>query len=152
MNRELDMEHIWLTGARFHHKSTGVSAMVQKDGVCLKLYVRSTDPQFPADMYLDTLRYGLEEINRELNLKTTREEIGYKELQPDGRVITELFNYRVVKGSRQIGLIYSEVLDREIPEEEILHRSSFELDWERTKLLDDTGGPEHQGNKQYGQG
>ena len=132
MRRDLDVEYVWLTGARFCQNSTGLSAVVRAEGNVLKLYVRSTELRYPADYYLDILRDVIEQIGTEMGLKIEERLIAYK---ADG--ITECFDYDMLVGALREGssTFYSKRRGRLLQIEKILRQSDHHVDLDRQALI-----------------
>lgn len=133
MHRDLDIENVWLTGARFHQKSTGLSSVVKIDGNTLTLYVCSNNLRHPADFYLDILKDVIERINQDMGLQTQKLVV-YK---ADG--ISEPFDYDFLLGSYNHGApgIYSMQRKKMISIEEILFQTDHHLDKDREQLIED---------------
>ena len=76
---ELDLDNVWLTGARFVYDNTGLSAVVKSEDKLIRVIVKKdttkgVQPQF----YLDALKDDLERISREMGLTVTGTEVVYK--------------------------------------------------------------------------
>lgn len=132
MNRELAMEHVWLTGALFRQTTSGLSAVVMSEGDTLILYVRSTDLRYPAYYYLDTLRDMIDRITGELNLTVRENQVVYKEGQ-----LKEVFNYDMLVNSQRSGIpmVYSNLRKGAISIDDILRQTDHGIDRDRRTLL-----------------
>jgi hypothetical protein len=117
MHRDLDMENVWLTGARFCQQSTGLSAVVRSEGNTLVMNVRSDNIRHPADFYLDIIKDVLEHINQSMGLQVSENQVIFK---ADG--ISEPFDYEELLGNLNNGstTIYSKRRKKMISIEEIL--------------------------------
>lgn len=133
MHRDLDMENVWLTGARFSQQSTGLSAVVRSEGNALVMYVRSDNIRHPADFYLDIIKDVLEHINQSMGLQVTENQVIFK---ADG--ISEPFDYEELLGNLNNGstTIYSKRRKKMIPIDEILRQTDHRLDEDRERLID----------------
>lgn len=133
MHRDLDMENVWLTGARFFQHTTTLSAVVKSDGNILTLYVRSGSLRHPANVYLDMLVEVLDRINQDMGLQV-RKQVVYK---ADG--ISEAFDYDYLLGSYNHGVpgVYCKQGKKMVPIEEILFQTDHHLDKDREQLIDD---------------
>ena len=133
-SKELDIQNVWLTGARFVWGNTGLSAVVKGEGNLLRIMVRADNRNFKAYMYLDELKSDLERINAEMGLKVSRMEVAYKKEDT-----VEYFSYRMLMNSLKANLkfVASEHSDEAIPVDDILKQSDRPADERRTKLLRD---------------
>lgn len=134
MHRDLDMDNVWLTGARFAQKSTGLSAVVKSEGNILRLFVRSMDLRHPADFYLDIIKDALEQINQDMGLSVMENQVVYK---ADG--IAESFDYDELVGSLSYGIqtCYSKQRKRVVQIQDILRQTDHSVDADREKLIVD---------------
>ena len=132
--QELDIQNVWLTGARFVWGKTGLSAVVKSEGNLLRIMVRSNNRTYKASMYLNELKSDLEDINKEMSLAVSRMEVAYKHA---GTV--ECFSYRMLMNCLKAGLKYvvSEYSDELIAVDSILKQSDHPADQRRSKLLKD---------------
>ena len=88
LRNDLDMDNVWLTGAHFAQKSTGLSAVVKTEGNALRIFVRSSNPSQTPNTYLSTIKDTLDHINRDMGLAKPYNLVVYK---ADG--ISEEFDY-----------------------------------------------------------
>ena len=132
--QELDIQNVWLTGARFVWGKTGLSAVVKSEGNLLRIMVRSDNRAYKASMYLNELKSDLEDISMEMGLAVSRMEVAYKHA---GTV--ECFSYRKLMNSLKAGLkfVASEYSDELIAVDSILKQSDHPADQRRSKLLKD---------------
>ena len=132
--QELDIQNVWLTGARFVWGKTGLSAVVKSEGNLLRIMVRSDNRTYKAPMYLNELKADLEDISKEMGLTMSRTEVAYKHA---GTV--ECFSYRMLMNCLKAGLKYvaSEYSDELIAVDSILKQSDHPADQRRSRLLKD---------------
>lgn len=132
--QELDIQNVWLTGARFVWGKTGLSAVVKSEGNLLRIMVRSDNRTYKAPMYLNELKSDLEDISKEMGLTMSRTEVAYKHA---GTV--ECFSYRMLMNCLKAGLKYvaSEYSDDLIAVDSILKQSDHPADQRRSRLLKD---------------
>lgn len=128
--RELDVDNVWLTGARLAQKATGLSAVVKAEGNVLRILAKSTESRCPASIYLDILKGMVEQISRDMGLTIQEQQIAYK---ADGLV--EYFDYEQLVGMQAAGgtSFYSKRRKQFLPIAQILSRSSVDPD--REKLI-----------------
>ena len=60
--QELDVDHVWLTGALFRDKINKCSAVVHRDGNTLKIIVRSDNIEYPAGTYRQSIEDSIKKI------------------------------------------------------------------------------------------
>ena len=131
---ELDMTAVWRTGARFHLKELGYSALVVIDGNTLRFFIRHSDPMHRPNTYLTMLKVHVERIVSDMGLKPPTCQLIYK--LADGR--RAKFSYdRLLKlhkkGRREE---YCEELDEDFLIEDILNQSAPDGMADEQKLLD----------------
>lgn len=136
MRQDLRMDKVWLTGALLQQKYNGVRAMVKSEGDVLSIYIQTTDRAHKAHTYLNTIRGVLDAIHQDMGLKVPITKVAYTE---NGE--TEYFSYKQVEGFRVNNqeTIYSEVLDKMIPIEDILNGTDSRVEQQKKKLLRDMG-------------
>ena len=117
---ELDMNNVWRTGARFHLKEVGLSAIVVIDGNVLKFFIRHTDPTHRPNTYLTMLKEHVEQIGKKLGLPVLVQQIVYKQ---DGK--QQDFDYEELEQASEDGQthIYSRVFRKRIAIEDILNQA-----------------------------
>ena len=76
--QELDIENIWMSGARFVRKETGLSAVVMSEANLIRIIVRSENAFATAQAYVDELTDDLMRINESMGLKIASRQIAYK--------------------------------------------------------------------------
>lgn len=132
---ELDLDNVWLTGARFIYENSGISAVVKREGDLLRILVRSDGLSSP-QMYLDLLKNDLERISADMGLTITNTEVAYKQ---SGMV--EFFDYEDLLLARELGdtSVRSKVLKKRIPLADILHQSGNRLQEQQHRLILDIG-------------
>ena len=133
MHRELQADHVWLTGAHFLQAHSKLSAVVKSDGNILTIYVRR-GKEYPAKVYLDTIKDHLERISREMGLEIRERQIVYYE---DNR--SDTFDYDELVGSLDNGIpnLYSKKMKKAIPIKDILQQSGHQASEDREKLIQD---------------
>ena len=130
--KELDWNHVWLTGARFVCGDTGRSAVVKSEGNLLRIFVRAKGEFRDPQRYLDKLKGTLERINEEMGLTVVRMEVAYKE---NGKTV--YFDYEDLLFSQEIGDIDIPCRDlrKRIPLVAVLMQSDFPEDEKQKKLM-----------------
>lgn len=133
MHRDLQTSNVWLTGAHFIQGYSGLSAVIKSDGNILTIYVRR-GREYPAKVYLDTIKDHLERISKDMGLEITERLVVYNS---DG--IAEAFNYQMLLGMINKGCdeVYSMIRDKMIPISDILRQTDHEVDSDRQKLTQD---------------
>lgn len=129
--QELDMEQVWLTGARFKLHNAQLSALVKCEDRMLKLYVRAEDPRYSAGAYLSILLSHIARINESLNLVAPQKRIVYKD---EGGI--ESFDYDMLIGNLSCGITacYSRRRRGLIPIRQILGEVGFRADTMRAQM------------------
>lgn len=132
--KELDRNHVWLTGARFVCGDTGRSAVVKSEGNLLRIFVRAEGALRDPQRYLDKLKGTLERINEEMGLTVSKMEVAYKE---NGKTV--YFDYADLLFSQEIGEteIPCRELRKRIPLVDVLMQSDFPEDEKQGKLKGD---------------
>ena len=133
-HRELDPDHVWLTGARFRQRDTGLSAVVKIDDDTLKLYVRSGNALHGSNTYLSILAGSVDRICRMLNLERRKQWLIYREGDR-----TAAFDYEDLLFALEMGEtdVLCKELRKKIPLAELLKRSGHSEDKAQAKLLAD---------------
>ena len=133
MHRDLMTDNVWLTGAHFIQAYSGLSAVVKSDGNTLIIYVRRSK-DYPAKVYLDSIKEHLERISREMGLEVRERQVVYT---ADG--ISEVFNYQMILGTLAKGRteVYSMLRADMILINDILRQTDHEVDNDRDKLIQD---------------
>lgn len=134
LHRDLDKEHVWLTGARFRQDINGLSAVVMIKGKVLVIYVRGLDSKHQPHTYLNTFRSALADIHMSMNMEEPESVVVYKK---DGK--SEIFHYEDLIGNLENGqnVIFSRQQKRMISIDDILNQSDREVERKKKKLLDD---------------
>ena len=132
--QELNMDNVWLTGALFEQKTTGLSAVVTIDGNLLKLFVRSRDPMHRPNTYLSMLKGNIDSIWRQMNLQKPKCMLVYK---LNGK--QEVFDYEVLTTMLDAGQkqVFSMTWRTMLPIWDILNQSAPAAADDRRKLLTD---------------
>ena len=130
---ELQMDHVWRTGALFAQNETGFSAVIAIDGDRLRIFVRSTDDMHKPNTYLTMLKANVDRIWKRMGLKRPDNTVVYK---LDGR--QDLFDYDRLKDMLHNGVSqeYSSVWRRLLDIQHILNQAAPEGLEEQNKLLD----------------
>lgn len=131
---QLDTENVWLTGARFAQKSTGLSAVVKSEGDVIKIFVRCSNRHHSANTYLSMIKATVDQINRDMGLSPPFNLVVYK---ADG--ISEEFDYDDLINALEDGEITyrSPRRRRRIPIMDILNQTGHTADVAREKLIRD---------------
>lgn len=132
--KELDRNHVWLTGARFVCGDTGRSAVVKSEGNLLRIFVRAEGALRDPQRYLDKLKGTLERINEEMGLTVSKMEVAYKE---GGKTV--YFDYEDLLDYQESGEthIRSRELKKKLPLVDVLMQSDFPEDEKQRKLKGD---------------
>jgi hypothetical protein len=130
---ELQMDHVWRTGAMFVQQETGFSAVVAIDGDKLRIFVRSADAMHKPNTYLTMLKANVDRIWRRMGLKKPQSSVVYK---MEGR--QDLFDYDRLKDMLRDGMTqeYSRVWRRPLEIQHILNQAAPEGLEEQNKLLE----------------
>ena len=133
MHRDLQTDNVWLTGAHFIQRYSDLSAVVKSDGNILTIYVRR-GAEYPAKVYLDSIRDHLERISQEMGLEINERQIAYYE-----RNLFDTFDYDGLIGSRNNGIasVFSKRMNKAIPINNILQQSGHQVGEDREKLIQD---------------
>ena len=130
---ELDLDNVWLTGARFVYDNTGLSAVVKSEDKLIRIIVKKDShkgvkPQF----YLDALKDDLERISREMGLTVTGTEIVYKK---DNKIAH--FDYEELLYAQQEGdtHIRSKALGGRVAIADILKQSDHPADEAKIRFI-----------------
>ena len=132
--KELNMDQVWLTGALFEQKDTGLSAVVTIDGDKLRLLVRGSDPMHSPNTYLSMLKGNLDSIWRQMNLQKPGYRLVYR---LDGE--QESFDYEMLVAMLSAGQqeVFSMTWKMMLPIWNILNQSAPAAADDRRKLLRD---------------
>ena len=116
--RELDLNNVWRTGARFCSQNIGLSAVVKIDCEVLKIYVRSGNPLHPANTYLSFISGSVEHICEDLKLDILKKKLIYK------------------VGSKKHSFDYDELLQMIADGIEIAYASSLDRPYRQPRIED----------------
>lgn len=116
--KELDLDNVWLTGARFISGDRCQSAVVKSEGNLIRIMVRSEDGYVDSQAYLDGLKADIDRINVAMGLTVSKREIVYKQ---DGK--WECFDYDslVLMRFHEQSRVLSKTFRKMIPVEDILY-------------------------------
>ena len=151
MRKDLDIQNVWRTGARFVQQGTGLSAVVRSEGEVLRIFVRSDNSLHQPNTYLHILKGNIDQIIADMKLQKPFCEVIYK---ADG--ITEAFDYEDLIFAWQEGEATYRSKDRRrrtryIPIQDILNQTGrtaeVELDKLRTDII--TACMQLQGNSKF---
>ena len=131
MQKNLDPEFVWYSGARFRDMSTDCTAVVRSRNHALEIYIRPQISKSQPFVYLRRLLDNIAEVNTNLSLQIRKQYIAYK---ADG--ITQYFDYsNLVKGMAcGTTTVYSENHDRSVRVSQILN-PNFSCDPDRESLI-----------------
>ena len=132
-SEELDMRHVWRTGARFHRKELGQSAVIVIDGNFLRFFIQHTDPMHRPNTYLTMLKSHVDRIVEKMGLEPPKSQLIYKQ---DGK--REEFNYetlRLMLGAGQ-NRVFSLAFRKMIAIDDILNQAAPDSLKDEKKLLD----------------
>ena len=130
---ELDMTAVWRTGARFHFKELGYSAVVVIDGETLRFFIRHENDMHRPNTYLTMLKANVDRIVENMGLKHPSCQLVYK---LDGK--REEFDFGLLKEmlDARVPGIYSRIQRKLIPIDDILNQSAPDGLEDEKKLLD----------------
>ena len=130
---ELDMDNVWRTGARFHHRELGYSAVVVIDGNTLRFFIRHADPMHRPNTYLTMLKSNVDRIVEKMGLKAPACKLVYK---LEGR--RDEFDYEMLKAMLDAGQsqAFSMTWRRMFPIQGILNQSAPDGLQDEMQLLD----------------
>jgi hypothetical protein len=131
MRNDLIHEYVWLSGAVFFSNTMGLKALIKTDDNTLKIYVKSENNLYSANVYLGFIRNVIKNINESLGLNA-REIIVYKK---DGEA--EEYEYDYLTESYQHGnkIIFSMKLKGNISILDILNQTDGGINERRNKLI-----------------
>ena len=134
LRRDLDLGHVWRTGARFFSGSLGLSAVVCAEGNQLRILVRSQNRLHSARTYLEIIRDALARISRQMGLTPAENWVIYK---ADG--IVESFDYDMLVEMMEYGetTTFSKKFRKRIAIQDILNQTDSTARNEKTQLLRD---------------
>lgn len=101
---DLDIDNVWLTGARFVHNVSGQGAVVIMEGNRLQILLDIGDSQLNCDRYLNQILLAMENINDKLGLKVVNRWISYVHDE-----MREMFDYDMLTATLDAGIpsVYS---------------------------------------------
>ena len=131
--QELDMDNVWLTGARFQLPDTGLSAVLSIDGNILRFFIRHGNNMHRPNTYLTMLKANVDRIWDRLGLKAPRNWVVYK---MEGKA--EAFDYNRLKLSLELEQKseISQVWQRLLPITDILNQFAPDDLENEKRLLD----------------
>ena len=132
-HQELDMDNVWLTGARFSIDELGLSAVVVIDDKTLRFYIRRTTSEHRPNTYLTMLKANVDRIVERMGLKPPSSHLVYK--IDGGR---DEFDYEVLRAMQEAGQshTFSMTWRRMLPIADILNQSAPDGLEDERKLLD----------------
>ena len=148
MRADLNMEQVWLTGAKFEQKSTGYSAVVKSEGDVVRIFVRSENPMHRANTYLSIIKENLDRIHETMGIRPERNVVVYK----DGDKRKE-FEYEELLDMLENGetQVYSSAHKKRISIRDILNQTGWGEGKDQAELLRNIGKACQmlQGNRMY---
>lgn len=130
---ELDLENIWLTGAHFVERGSGLSAVVRIEEKILKIFIRASEgtPHLKTT-YLSVLSGTVDQIRRDLKLPAPRKSLVYKLEE-----IRDVFDYEYLTTMLQCGEteIFSGELRRRLKISDIMNQAEPAAAQDEMKLL-----------------
>lgn len=132
LRRDLDLDHVWRTGARFFSGALGVSAVVCSEGDQLRILVRSQNQMHSARTYLEIIRENLARISQQMGLTPADNRVIYK---ADG--IVESFDYDMLVEMMEYGetTTFSRKFRKRIAIQDILNQTDSTARNEKKLLL-----------------
>ena len=136
MRADLNMEQVWLTGAKFEQKSTGYSAVVKSEGDVVRIFVRSGNPMHRANTYLSIIKENLDRIHETMGIRPLRNVVVYK----DGDKRKE-FEYEELLDMLENGetQVYSSAHKKRISIRDILKQTGWGEGRDQAELLRNIG-------------
>ena len=136
MRADLNMEQVWLTGAKFEQKSTGYSAVVKSEGDVVRIFVRSGNPMHRANTYLSIIKENLDRIHETMGIRPLRNVVVYK----DGDKRKE-FEYEELLDMLENGetQVYSSAHKKRISIRDILNQTGWGEGRDQAELLRNIG-------------
>ena len=133
MRSHLDVGNVWLTGAMFKQASIGLSSLVKSEDNTLKIYVKSEDPLYSANTYLNIIKNSVERINKSLGLSAS----GSIVYRADGK--SESFDYEYLIESYQHGNteVYSREFRKNLRIVDILNKTDCAVAEKQKSLIKD---------------
>ena len=133
MQRDLDYNNVWLTGAVFRNTIQGQVAYIQSEGNELHIYVEAKDSFYNPNEYLSPIIGSIREINCELGL-SSEEFVTHQE----NNLMTEI-SFELIKGSISNGIYqyYDPKLKRVIDYRDIARRYTYKRPKMKKELLQD---------------
>ena len=133
-HRELDMENVWRTGAKFQLPELGLSAVVVVDGNILRFFIKHTNPMHRPNTYLATLKANVDRIVKKMGLKAPVCNLIYK---LDGK--RDTFDFERLTAMQDAGQAqeFSTVWRKMIPIEDILNQSAPDNLTDERRLLNE---------------
>lgn len=148
MRADLNMEQVWLTGAKFEQKSTLYSAVVKSEGDVVRIFVRSENPMHRANTYLSIIKENLDRIHETMGIRPLRNVVVYK----DGDKRKE-FEYEELLDMLENGetQVYSSAHKKRISIRDILNQTGWGEGRDQEELLHNIGKACQmlQGNRMY---
>lgn len=130
--RELDIDNVWRTGARFRSDELGFSAVIEADSNKLRIFLFNDNFRQDSSVYLLLLKADVERICREMSIEFPTNWIVYKSDEK-----REAFQYEELMTKMDAGYfaVYSRVFRRMIPILDILPDGYIRVEKSRDMLL-----------------
>ena len=130
---ELQMDHVWRTGALFEQAEARFSAVVMIDDNTLRFFVRSSNPMHRPNTYLTVLMANVDRIWKKMGLQKPNSHVVYKE-----GGVSEAFEYDMLTAMLDNGMekTFSMTRKRMIRIEDILNQYAPEKQEEQNRLLE----------------
>ena len=131
---DLATDQVWLTGAQFVQRSTGLSAVVKSEGNVIRIFVRSGNPMHRPNTYLSIIKDSLDRINTDMGLRPSRNQVVYKD-----QGIAVKFDYDELLDMLECGenSIFSRPHRGRIPIRNILNQTAWGESRDQENLLHD---------------
>ena len=146
--QELDMDAVWLTGARFRQEETGLSAVVVIDGNTLRIFVRHENNLHRPNTYLAVLKANVERIWVRMGLQEPQNQLVYKS---HGMRVKFRYERMLNMHNKGIPEDFCDELGEKVRVEDVLNQSAPAAESDQKALLNAViGACRHlQGNKKY---
>ena len=133
-HRELDMDNVWRTGAKFQLPELGLSAVVVIDGESLRFFIKHTNPMHRPNTYLAMLKANVDRIVKKMGLKPPVCKLIYK---LDSK--RDTFDFERLIAMQDAGQIleFSTIWRKMIPIEDILNQSAPDNLTDERRLLNE---------------
>ena len=131
---ELQIDHVWRTGALFAQSETGLSAMVTIEGNALKIFVKCSDAMHRSNTYLAIIKANIERICSHMGLEIP---VGFIVYRHNG--LHDTFQYEMLNAMIESGqsAVYSRSFRRMIPITDVVGSQNLQVNSSKDLLVTD---------------